>query len=577
MAYLLGFPRFIIIEAEIKGRKSSMPAEDKDQLIEILLNANAEQKETIESLRSTIKSMEQTIINLNETLDELKRKLFGTSSEKVPKKQEESVVTEEVTQRIVKEHVRKSKPKSVRADLYDKLPIREVKCDVPEEDRNCPDCDTPMQHMGYTFVREELRIIPAKVERVRYMAETLVCPTCKQEDDTTIIKAKVPTALMPHSLASPDMVATVMYDKIFMDTPFYRQEKDWKQKGVPLTRSTMVNWFNSSALLYLAPIVERLHQELIAREVLHVDEVPCQVLHEEGKAATSKSYIWVYLSGKDGKPPIVLYDYRPGRSGDYPIEFLDGFIGMVHCDGYSAYGRIQDVTLVCCMAHCRRKFFEAIPTERRNKLKLLDINSDLSIDDPDIDIANATDLLPAEKGVLLCNKLFFLERQYKDLTVDERKEKRLKTEVPVWKEFWKWLDTIVPTGGSKLEKAVNYSKNHKEELMNYLLDGRCQLSNNAAEREVKAYVMSRKNFLFHGTVDGANASAIVFSLVETAKANNLNVFQYLYTLLLYMPDYKNESAGIEMMLPWSEFIQENCSGITDTEKLKPETRGNLPL
>lgn len=409
------------------------------------------------------------------------------------------------------------------------------------------------------------------------MSLSLVCPACKQEDDTTILKAKVPTALMPHSPASPDMVATVMYEKIFMDAPFYRQEKDWRQKGVPLTRSTMVNWFNSNALLYLAPIAQRLHQELTTREVLHVDEVPCQVLHEEGRPATSKSYIWVYLSGKDGKPPIVLYDYRPGRSGDYPIEFLEGFKGMIHCDGYSAYGRIQDVILVCCMAHCRRKFYEAVPSERRKKWKLLDINSDQFIDEPEKETLNSSGILPAEKGVLLCNKLFFLEQQYKNLTEDERKEKRLETEVPVWEEFWEWLGTINTTGGSKLEKAVNYAKNHKEELMNYLLDGRCQLSNNAAERKVKSYVMARKNFLFHGTVDGANASAIVFSLVETAKANNLNVFQYLYTLLLYMPDYKDEPAGIEMMLPWSEFIQEKCSGITDTEKIKPETRGNLPL
>lgn len=363
-----------------------------------------EQKDTIESLRSTIQSMEQTIINLNETLDEMKRKLFGTSSEKVQRKQLEPVVTAEAEQQTVKEHVRKSKPKSVRADLYNKLPIREVKCDVPQEDRNCPDCDAPMQHMGYTFVREELRIIPAKVERVRYMAETLVCPACKQEDDTTILKAKVPTALMPHSPASPDMVATVMYEKIFMDAPFYRQEKDWRQKGVPLTRSTMVNWFNSNALLYLAPIAQRLHQELTTREVLHVDEVPCQVLHEEGRPATSKSYIWVYLSGKDGKPPIVLYDYRPGRSGDYPIEFLEGFKGMIHCDGYSAYGRIQDVILVCCMAHCRRKFYEAVPSERRKKWKLLDINSDQFIDEPEKETLNSSGILPAEKGVLLCNQ-----------------------------------------------------------------------------------------------------------------------------------------------------------------------------
>ena len=277
----------------------------------------------------------------------------------------------------------------------------------------------------------------------------------------------------------------------------------------------MSNWFNANALTYLSPIAERLHQELVTREVIHVDEVPCQVLHEEGKTSTSKSYIWVYLSGSDGKPPITLYDYRPGRSGDHPIEFLDGFTGMLHCDGYSAYGRIQDVVLACCMAHCRRKFYEAIPVERRKKLKLLDINSAQNINSPEIDEINSSKILPAEKGILFCNKLFFIEQQYNNLT--------------------------------------------------------------AAERKVKSYVMARKNFLFHGTVDGANASAIVFSLVETARANNLNVFQYLYTLLLYMPDYKDEPAGIEMLLPWSDFIHENCSGITDTEKIKPETRGNLPL
>ena len=409
------------------------------------------------------------------------------------------------------------------------------------------------------------------------MAEKLICPACKEEDDTTIIKATVPTALMPHSPGSPDMVATVMYQKVFMDTPFYRQEKDWKEKGVPLSRGTMSNWFNANALTYLSPIAERLHQELVTREVIHVDEVPCQVLHEEGKTAISKSYIWVYLSGSDGKPPITLYDYRPGRSGDHPIEFLDGFTGMLHCDGYSAYGRIQDVVLVCCMAHCRRKFYEAIPVERRKKLKLLDINSDQNINPPEINDINSSKILTAEKGIFFCNKLFFLEQQYKNLTATERKERRLEAEVPVWEEFWNWLEAINPTGGSKLEKAVKYAMNHKEELMNYLLDGRCELSNNAAERKVKSYVMARKNFLFHGTVDGANASAIVFSLVETARANNLNVFQYLYTVLLYMPDYKDEPAGIEMLLPWSDFIQENCSGITDTEKIKPETRGNLPL
>ena len=213
-----------------------------------------------------------------------------------------------------------------------------------------------MEHLGYKFVREELRITPAKVVRVHYMQETLMCPVCRQEDETTIVEAKTPTPLLAHSPASPDMVAMVMYQKSFLHLPFYRQSKDWMEKGVPVPRETAAHWYNYCSLEYLSPVYEVMHQELLAREILHADEVPCQVLHEEGKTATSKSYMWIYLSGTDGKPPIILYDYRPGRSGDYPIEFLHGFTGMLQCDGYSAYGRIEDVVLVCCLAHCRRKF-----------------------------------------------------------------------------------------------------------------------------------------------------------------------------------------------------------------------------
>ena len=191
--------------------------------------------------------------------------------------------------------------------------------------------------------------------------------------------------------------------------------------------------------------------------------------------------------------------------------------------------------------------------------------------------AQDSTLLPAEKGVAFCNRLFFLERIYKDLPAAERKQRRQEKEPRIWEEFWGWLDTVHPTGGSKLEKAVNYAQNHRETLMNYLLDGRCEISNNAAERMAKSYVIARKNFLFHGTEKGATASAIAFSIVETAKANDLNVFQYLYTLLLYMPDYKNEPAGIEQLMPWSDFIKEHCSGIADTETITPENRGDLPI
>lgn len=225
----------------------------------------------------------------------------------------------------------------------------------------CPDCSSLMEHLGYKFVREELRITPAKVERVRYMQETLMCPACRQEDETTIVEAKnTDSASCPQScITGSDMVAMVMYQKSFLHLPFYRQSKDWTEKGVPVPRETAAHWYNYCSLKYLSPVYEAMHQELLAREILHADEVPCQVLREEGKTATSKSYMWIYLSGTDGKPPIILYDYRPGRSGDHPIAFLHGFTGMLHCDGYSAYGRIEDVVLVCCLAHCRRKFVSA--------------------------------------------------------------------------------------------------------------------------------------------------------------------------------------------------------------------------
>lgn len=247
-----------------------------------------------------------------------------------------------------------------------------------------------------------------------------------------------------------------------------------------------------------------MHELLLRRDVIHADETTCQVLREKGKAAESTSYMWIYLSGSDGHPPIVLYEYQAGRNGDFPKTFLEDFCGIVQCDGYSGYNKVEDVILAVCSAHCRRKFYEALPAER-------------------------------------------------------------------------WIETLNPLGGSKLEKAVNYAINHKETLCNYLQDGRCELSNNAAERRAKAYAIGRKNSLFHTSVAGANASALVYSMIETAKANKLNVFQYLYVVLLYMPEYKDNPDAVKQLLPWSDYIKEHCKGLIDVEAITPENKPPLPL
>ena len=466
------------------------PYADIQKYIRHLEQQTQDQAETIRSLNGTIADLRQTIANLQETLDELKRKLFGTSSERTgqkPREEEpgEEVPADGVREVPVKEHTRKRKPKSTRGDLYEALPVRRVECPVPEDDRGCPDCGAPMDHLGWQFGREELRITPAKVERIQYYYETLVCPECRKEDDTTIIRSGLPTPLLMHSPASASMVAFVMYDKSGLYLPFYRQEKDWDLKKVPLPRETIANWYNRCSLEYLSFIYEALHAHLLEREVIHADEVPCQVLHEKGRDPEQKSYFWIYLTGSDGLPGIVLYDYQPGRAGKYPAAFLDGFSGYVHCDGYSAYNVLTGVILLCCLAHCRRKFYEAVPKDRRKALKLLDIYSEQAIREPEGDIAAREDLLPAEKGVLFCNRLFFLEREYRELPADERKASRLETEPEVWKDFWSWLGTLAPVGGSKLNTAVNYARNHKDSLMNYLLDGRCEISNNAAQRPAR--------------------------------------------------------------------------------------------
>ena len=527
------------------------------------------QKETIESLRQLVENqrltieqmaksheeqtaqLNQTIANLNETVAYLKRKLFASSSEKTKTdaisgqmdlfNEAEAVADPSVPEPTLEEAVggykrQARKARATREEILAGLPVIEVPCTVPDEDRNCPYCNTPMEVIGKKIVREELRIIPAKVERIRYVQEVLGCPECKKDGASVIVGAETPSPLLKHSLASPSTVAYVMYRKYVNSIPLYRQEADWKQMGVKLGRATLANWVIKCGLDYMEPVYERLHEHLLERDIIHADETPCQVLKEDGKTAQSKSYMWLYGSGNDGLPPIRLYDYQPGRGGYHAEAFLEGFSGYLTCDGFGGYNKLKNVTRCGCLAHMRRYWYEALPGKNRK----------------------FPDKTPAEIGFDYCNRLFELEREYEDLDAATRKTKRLETEPAIWEAYWSWLETVNPAGGSRLAKAVTYAKNQKPYMENYLLDGRCSISNNIAENIARPYAVGRKNFLFHDTVKGARASFIIYSLVETAKYNNLNIYAYLETVLLYMPDYKNEPESIEELMPWSEMIQQRC-------------------
>lgn len=558
----------------------AMSVQEENRLLNMIIESQAarlaEQEATIKELRATIDELRTLKANLEETLNEFKRQFFGIRSEKTSHaSKEETAGDAQAAAVTVKEHARERRPKATREELYKDLPVREIICPVPENERFCEWCNSPMMPMKPVFVREEIRITTAKVERVRYMQEVYICPECRRDDNGVFKKGTVPVALIPHSPASASSVAHVVFDRFFLSLPYNRMEAEFRQLGVKIRRATLASWCITSAKEFFLPVYERLHREIVKRDIVHADETTCQVLHEEGKDATSTSYMWLYTSGTDGLPGIVLYDYRSGRSGSYPQQFLEGFHGMLQCDGYQGYNSVQDVLLVCCSAHARRKFYEALPAERKKKIKLLDINSDEAIKEPDIPETELDRYIPAEIGVAYFNRLFYIERQLKGLAPEERREKRVAQALPVWDRFFAWAEGLNPTGGSKLDKAVRYALNHKDGLQSYLKDGRCELSNNVAERRAKSYAIGRKNSLFHASVDGATASAIIYSLVETAKANSLNVFQYIYTLLIYMPGYKDGSAGIEQLMPWSDFIKEHCSGAMDIEKMTVEEHPEL--
>ncbi len=510
----------------------------------------AERDEMISTLQNSINELNRLVTNLTEIITQMRKDKFGPSSEK-------TVVTDgsceqlslfnevelesgsKAVEPVERDSKGKLKPKSKsvrKVQIIKDLPVTEVLCEAPDEAMTCPRCHTDLKVIGREYVREEIEYIPAQLRILRYYRYSYECPKCKRSDKPFIIKAGVPTSLMNHSPASPSSVANVMYQKYVNGIPLYRQEKDWERMGIVLSRATMANWTIKCADEYITPVVDRMRELLIQRDVLHADETPVQVLKEPGKKPQTKSYMWLYRTGNDGEAPIILYDYRSSRSGDNAEEYIKGFSGYLHTDGYSGYNRLTGVTRCGCWAHLRRKFDEALPIGKASE-------------------ANGS---YAQQGIAYCNKLFQIEADLTDMSPEDRYNKRLELEKPVLEVFWSWLDSFVPLRGSKLATAVTYARNQKPYLENYLLDGRCSISNNIAENAIRPFVTGRKNWLFADTPKGAAASAAIYSIVETAKANGLDVFLYLEQLLMHMTDWDHSPEYLDKLMPWSESMQEAC-------------------
>lgn len=325
-----------------------------------------------------------------------------------------------------------------------------------------------------------------------------------------------------------------MYQKFCNGLPYYRQEKDWKQYGVEITRATMSNWVIRNSEAFFLPMYEYFHRKLLERGFVMADETPLQVLHEPGRRAQTKSYMWLFRSGEDGGSPIILYKYSETRAGDNAVDFLHGFKGYLMCDGYSGYNKIPDAKRTACWAHIRRYLTDAIP-----KGKALDYTQ------------------PSVQGMLYINQLFHLEDviRSKYSSFDAIKKARLEKEKPVVEGFLSWLDQQSPTRGSRMDKAVTYIQNRRFYLSTYLEDGRCSFSNNLSENAIRPFTVGRKNWLFCDTPNGAQASAVVYTMVEMAKANGVNVYHYLTYLLEKLPDDRMSDDDLELLAPWNETVK----------------------
>jgi len=501
--------------------------------------------EKLQAQSKRVSELESRVDLLMEALRLSRHKQFGASSEKSEDTLMEQLSflfneaevfstadkedAEDVT--VVAAHKRHKKHAYTLDSIPEGIETRQVEHRLEGEDLVCPQCGDTMTEIGKEVVRT-LEIIPAQMVVREDVYYTYACQNCNKEDiETPVVKAPREKNIIPGSFATPEAIAHIMTQKFVMGSPLYRQEQEINRKGIKLSRQTMSNWILKATEDYLAPVYEQLHKELLTRDVLHADETTLQVLHEPGKKPQSDSYMWLYRTSGDTDKPIVLYEYQPGRGAKHPKEFLTGYKGYLHTDGYAGYHDLgENITVVGCWAHARRKFDEAVKSLPKGKAKGSS----------------------ASQGLAYCNLLFEIEQGLSEETAQKRYEQRLEQAKPVLDAMFAWANTRTAAPKSALGKAFTYLKEQWPYLTHYLKDGRLQISNNQAERSIKPFVIDRKNFLFANTPKGATGSAVMFSLIQTSIENGLDPYKYLTWLLKTAKDADlTDVQVVKNLLPWN--------------------------
>jgi transposase len=484
---------------------------------------------------------EERIDYLEQMVCLLQKELFGRKSEKhvLPDHEQRSlfdpIEAPEPDRRILEEKIvipEHTRKKRGRKPLPADLPRVDVVHDLPEQEKQC-DCGATLSCIGQD-VSEKLDYVPAKIRVIRHIRYKYACKNCEGVDSQgpTVKIAPPPVQLIPKSIASEGLIAHLVVSKFADGLPLYRQQKIFSRLGIDLSRATMANWVVNAAR-QCQPLMGLLEKEICSGPLINVDETPYQVLNEPGRHNTSKSYMWVFKGGIENHPAL-LYQYHRTRSGEAALNFLGDYQGYVQSDAFSGYDRLskkKGITHVGCWAHARRNFVHVIKAKKKNRSKRIQPKS------------------LADEALEFIGSLYQIEKQAKIKKLEPKQIYQLRQEKakPVLETFKTWLTAkqqITPPKGL-LGKAINYTLNHWEKLIVYIEDGRLSPDNNAAENAIRPFVIGRKNWLFAGHPNGAEAGATFYSLVETAKANGLEPYNYLRYIFEKLPlaqteqDYKN--------------------------------------
>jgi transposase len=506
-----------------------------------------ELKQMILSSADTARFYEQENRLLREQIRLLHAKLYGRKTEKLPgaenieqpslfNEAEETVFQAKETAEEVVEVPAHTRKKRGRKAIPDDLPRVEVVHDVSEENKKCA-CGAQKSRIGEE-VSEQLDIIPAKIRVIRNIRPQYACKACEgvEDEGPTVTIAPMPEQMIPKSIASAGLLAQVLTAKFVDAIPFYRQEKQLERIGVEIPRATMCGWAIKVAERS-APLIELLKDEILGGPLINADETPVQVMNEPGRSNNLKSYMWVFRGGRIDSPGL-LYQYHSSRSAEVAASFLRDFKGYIQTDGYQGYDfldELEGVIHLGCWAHARRKFMEVTKAAGKGKTGSADV------------------------ALTYIGKLYTLEKNVRlnKLSPKEIYRERQQKSKPILEEFRDWLfertNKTPPKG--LLGKAINYTLKQWDRLVRYIEDGRLRMDNNLAENAIRPFVVGRKNWLFSGHPVGAAASATLYTLIETAKANGLEPYRYLRFLFEKLPKAKSREDYKALLPPYIDKAQ----------------------